>query len=62
MKNLLLLFVTLMFSIVAFSQVGGRALSREEQLNEKYCSGLFSTPNGTYFDLEHDEETASAIS
>jgi hypothetical protein len=36
--------------------------TREEQLNKRYTSGLFSTPDGVYFDLEGDDNTSSAIS
>lgn len=62
MKNLILAFIVFMLSLPAFAQKRTTTLSREETLNEKYCTSLFSTPGGVYFDLENDYGTESAIS
>ncbi len=41
-----------MGSLVAFSQKKPvQPKTAEERLNETYCTGLFSTTEGTYFDL-----------
>ena len=55
MKKYILILLVSMLATAAFAQKGGKApLSREEQLDQKYTSGLFSSTHGTYFDLEGD--------
>jgi hypothetical protein len=50
---------TILFTFFIVSAVSAQAIlpgsARAKQLNETYCSGLFSTPDGVYFDLESDE-------
>ena len=61
MKKLLLSAMVLLISIASFSQTRiARVKTREELLNEQYCSGLFKTYDGTYFDLVNDNATISA--
>jgi hypothetical protein len=61
MKKLLLSAMVLLISIASFSQTRiARVKTREELLNEQYCSGLFKTYDGTYFDLVNDNTTISA--
>lgn len=62
MKTLITVLFALLISISSFSQAKKTVLSREQQLNQKYCTGLFSTPDGTYFDFETDGGNASATS
>lgn len=55
MKRNIVTLLFLFLSTLAFSQANSRrAISWEEELNRKYCSGLFSTPTATYFDMEND--------
>lgn len=35
-------------------------MSREEKLNEEYCTGLFKTIDGTYFDMQNDQSAIGA--
>lgn len=58
MKKHVFTILILLTGFAAMAQRNAPILSREQQLNEKYCTGLFATPDGTYFDLEND---ASAI-
>jgi hypothetical protein len=61
MKKLILSALILISTIAAFSQTRiARAKTKEELLNEQYCSGLFNTRDGTYFDLLNDNATLSA--
>lgn len=60
MKNSLLITLFLLLSVVGFTQSRSTPLSREERLNEAYCTGLFRTVDGTYFDFENDENTVSS--
>jgi len=61
MKKLLLSAMVLLISVASFSQKRiARVKTREELLNEQYCSGLFKTNDGTYFDLVNDNTTISA--
>ena len=61
MKKLLLSAILLISSIAAFSQTRiARIKTKEELLNEQYCTGLFNTPEGTYFDMLNDNAAASA--
>jgi hypothetical protein len=63
MKKILLLISILIISTAAFTQrTNQRSLTREEQLNKQYCTGLFSTPDGTYFDLESEGNAMGATS
>jgi hypothetical protein len=61
MKKLILSAIILISIITAFSQKRTAHIkTAEENLNEKYCSGLFKTPEGTYFDMLNDNATVSA--
>ncbi len=52
MKNILLLLFVL-FGSLAQAQIYSikKQITREEQLNEQYCTGLFKTAHGTVFDF-----------
>src|SRR5579875_1759614 len=59
----LFLFLMLCYSITAFSQRKYIPVkSADEKLNEEYCTGLFNTAYGTYFDLSNDEYANSISS
>jgi hypothetical protein len=61
MKKLLLIITIINFSIPAFSQKRvAQIKTRDELLNEEYCSGLFNTPHADYFDLLDDRVNSSA--
>ena len=61
MKKLILSTVILLITFASFSQTRlARVKTKEELLNEQYCSGLFRTYEGTYFDLVNDNSTISA--
>lgn len=62
MKNTVISILFLVLSASVFSQSYQPSSSRKEELNKQYCTGLFSTPEGTYFDLENDNSTLSANS
>jgi len=63
MKKILLSAFVFAISIAAFSQKRIAPTKTAEQiLNEEYCSGLFKTPDGTYFDMLDDNATISARS
>jgi len=55
MKKFILTILISILSIAGFAQQGRKSpLTWEERLNEKYTSGIFSTVDGTYFDLVND--------
>ena len=61
MSKLFFIVVLLVISSVAFSQNRlTHVRTKEDLLNEKYCSGLFSTLHADYFDLLNDHSTASS--
>ena len=60
MKKIILAGVILVIGFAAFSQTRARVKTKQELLNEQYCSGLFKTYEGTYFDLLEDNSTISA--
>lgn len=63
MKKLFLISLFILPSLFTFSQVRiKQAKSPEQILNEKYCSGLFSTSSATYFDMLDNINNASAMS
>ena len=63
MKKMILSILVLVSSVAAFSQTRlAPVKTKEEQLNEEYCTGLFKTPDGTYFDMLNDNTVTSAIS
>jgi hypothetical protein len=63
MKKLFLIAPLIFMSLCSFSQVKFiPAKSVEQILNEEYCSGLFSTPDATYFDMLDNHTNASAMS
>jgi hypothetical protein len=62
MKKWFLIFTLAAFSIPAISQKRiPQVRTKEELLNEEYCSGLFNTQHGDYFDLLDDRVNASAL-
>jgi TonB-dependent Receptor Plug Domain len=62
MKKLFLIIIVAIFSIAAFSQQRlARVKTKEELLNEEYCSALFNTQQADYFDLLDDKANTSAI-
>ena len=62
MKKLFLIITAVAFSIPGFSQKRTTQLkTKEELLNEEYCSGLFTTHQAVYFDFLDDKMTTSAI-
>ena len=62
MKRSIITALILVLSTVVFAQSYRPSASREEALNKQYCSGLFSTLDGTYFDLENDDNAIGAAS
>jgi hypothetical protein len=63
MKKLLLSATILLIGISSICQVRlNRPKSKEQILNEQYCSGLFKSYEGTYFDLVNDNATLGANS
>jgi hypothetical protein len=61
MKKLIIFTMILALAVSAFSQTKiNHPGTREHQLNEQYCSGLFNTPDGIYFDLLDDVTASSA--
>jgi hypothetical protein len=63
MKKIVLAFVVFTCSITAFTQTRiSQPKTKAQQLNETYCSGLFSTEDGVYFDLQNDQSAQSARS
>ncbi|HMG67586.1 MAG TPA: hypothetical protein VK588_07865 [Chitinophagaceae bacterium] len=61
MKKITLTFFSLIFGLLVFAQQysGKAALSPNEKLNDKYCSGLFKSCDGTIIDLSQDNRSAS---
>jgi TonB-dependent Receptor Plug Domain len=61
MKKLILSAIVFMSAIAAFSQTRiARNKTAGEKLNEEYCSGMFKTTEGTYFDMLNDNAALSA--
>ena len=61
MKKLFLSVFVLCVTLASFSQTRlAQYKSRDQVLNEEYCSGLFKSYEGTYFDLVNDNSTISA--
>ena len=61
MKKLFFIIIVLVFNICAFSQKRIAPLkTKEEILNETYCSGLFNTLHADYFDFLDDRTIASS--
>jgi len=55
MKKSILSLVILLCCVSTFSQKRiDHIKTREEKLNEQYCTGLFNTPEGIYFELVND--------
>jgi hypothetical protein len=56
MKKHILLLLLLTTGYLAHAQMfsNKKAISREEQLNEEYCSPLFKSAHGTIFDFTDD--------
>ena len=62
MKKLFLIIFVTVFSIPIFSQKRvSQVKTKEELLNEEYCSPLFNTSNADYFDLLDDRANSSAM-
>ncbi len=67
MKKLFLIITVTVFTIPLFSQKRpdtyrvSQVKTKEELLNEEYCSPLFNTSNADYFDLLDDRVNSSAI-
>ncbi|MGZ8559607.1 MAG: hypothetical protein ACXWWC_14795, partial [Chitinophagaceae bacterium] len=62
MKKLIIIMIVLAFSIPVFSQKRlTQSRTKEEVLNEKYCSGLFSTLHADYFDFLDERVNTSAM-
>lgn len=60
MKKLIFIVMVLAFSISAFSQKRlTHTKTKEDVLNEEYCSGLFNTLHADYFDLLNDKAASS---
>lgn len=61
MKRIGFIIICLAIFIPSFSQKRlSTPKSREAILNEKYCSGIFDTPNGEYIDmLENNNDISS---
>jgi hypothetical protein len=63
MKKLLFISMILIISIPALSQKRvAYTKTKAEVLNEKYCTGLFTTAHADYFDLEDEQNSSSATS
>src|SRR5688572_17139526 len=63
MKKFFLITTIAAFSITAFSQKRiAQVKTKEELLNEEYCSGLFNTLHADYFDFLDDGVNSSALS
>lgn len=63
MKKLLVSAILLASTMAVFSQKRtAQVKTAEEKLNEQYCSGLFNTTEGTYFDMLNDDVALSAKS
>ena len=63
MKKLALLTLVITASLTVFSQKRiARQKTVQEKLNETYCTGMFKTHDGTYFDMTNDNVALSAAS
>ena len=63
MKKLLYMLLLSAVSFTSFSQQRvAQYKSKEDKLNEEYCTGLFKTDHGTYFDMLNDDVALSARS
>ena len=61
MKKLMLSALIALITFSTFSQTrASQPKTREQQLNEQYCTGLFNTPEGIYFDMQNDDQALSA--
>ena len=61
MKKLLFFALVLLTITPVFSQIKlSQPKSKDNVLNQQYCSGLFKTHDGTYFDLVNDNSALSA--
>ena len=60
MKDLFLITLATLYILPATPQRTPHFKTREEQLNEEYCSGLFKTSEGTIFDLVQENTSAAA--
>ena len=59
MKSLLFTAIFAAISITGFTQTKlSGALTREEKLNEEYCSGIFKSSEGTILDLQSNNNGA----
>ena len=58
----LLFFTTLILACITTHSQSYRNMSREDRLNKEYCSPLFDTQNGVYFDMLRDPQAVSAFS
>ena len=58
MKKIFLIAGLIIASIVAISQTQVSKKGRNEVLNDQYTSGLFSTADGTIFDIENENVQA----
>ena len=62
MKKWILIITALVFTLTAFSQKRlAQPKSKEEILNETYCSGLFNTRDAVYFDFTDPVINSSAM-
>ncbi|MEP7376360.1 MAG: hypothetical protein ABI675_23385 [Chitinophagaceae bacterium] len=62
MKKLFLIIGIITFSIPGFSQKRiSPVKTKEELLNEEYCTGLFNTQQADYFDFLDDRVNTSAM-
>ena len=62
MKKLFFIIIVLAISIPVFSQKKlTQSKTKEEILNETYCSGLFNTLHADYFDFLDDRVNVSAM-
>lgn len=63
MKKLALLTLVITASLTVFSQKRiAHQKTVAEKLNEEYCTGMFKTNDGTYFDMLNDNVALSAAS
>jgi len=63
MKKLALLTLVIATSLTVFSQKRiAHQKTVEERLNDEYCTGMFKTHDGTYFDMLNDNVATSATS
>jgi TonB-dependent Receptor Plug Domain len=63
MKKIFLSASLILLTLSLFSQTKlHQPPSKNQQLNEQYCNGLFKTEDGIYFDLLNDNSTLGAKS